>query len=137
MRAAVSACGLGGELARKRMRVGVCLLVIATLSACTSLRPIEGTDADDLLTHVKTDDRIRVTTTGGTTLNLTVTAVHANEIEGTTSSGEARTVKIADVERIDLRVRAPGKTAALVGTLVVLYAGYAFATAYGAWWGVP
>lgn len=130
-RVAASGLGLRSVLTRKRSRAALCLLVVAALSACTSLRPIESSGGD-LMAHVKTDDRIRVTMSGGAAVNLKVTAVGANEIEGTTPDGKERTIEVAEIEQIERRVPAPGKTAALAGTLGAFYAAYAVASAYGA-----
>ena len=113
---------------------GTGLLVVSVLlcEACTSLRPIENDLSRGLGGHVAMGQRVRVSDTDGRRQRFTVTAVGEDYIEGHTADGRDVRFDLADLEEIELREPARGKTAALAAGLFVLYYVSVVGTAYGA-----
>jgi hypothetical protein len=92
--------------------LGLLLLV----SGCTTLRPVAGA-AEDLQRRIldgellAAGDRVQLTTADG---NVHAIRVETVAVDAGTISGNGDTVAIEDVVALERRVRAPGKTWALV-----------------------
>ena len=120
----------------------ICLRIIALLcavsllvgtTACTSMRTVaEGTGTPPTLQGalnqlVAPNDQVEVTTTDGTRIALTVTAVTADALEGSVdAAAEATRVPVERIARIDRREKDGAKTTILVvgiivGVVVVAY----------------
>jgi hypothetical protein len=100
----------------KRLAV---LVIAISLAACTTLRPIEGTPFD-LQQHIaagellKSGDRVKIGTSDGQTHEFAVTAIHDGVIEGKNVA-----LPIANVVAVDKRTTSVGKTAALIGAILL------------------
>jgi hypothetical protein len=102
------------------MRHALLFAVLCCAAACTSLRPVDLDDAAAEASAIAPGDRIRVTKKDGTTIKLQATEVTPAAVEGTTASKQVIRVEAAEIDEVAVRERAPGKTGALVGSLVVL-----------------
>ena len=92
--------------------VAVGLLVFG-LSACTSMFPIEETDAAAMLAAIESGDRVSVLDSHGATTELEVTAVGADFIEGLAENDVPVRIAAAEVREIRERRIVLGKTIAL------------------------
>ena len=101
----------------KRLSV---FLIIANLIGCTTLQPINGT-ATEIQERIlsgqllKAGDRVKVLTTSADTYKFTVTGVHDGTI-----SGRGVTIPVKQVSEVQKRELSVGKTAWLVGGLVLI-----------------
>ena len=109
-------------------RLIVAVMVIA-LAGCSTLRPVAGT-APELQERIasgavlKPGDRVRITTADSHIYEFAVTAIRDDAIEG---KGVA--VPLAQVATVKKRYTSTGKTALLVGVIVLAGLGTAAATA--------
>jgi hypothetical protein len=99
----------------------LCCLLALGLQACTTLRPIELSDPQNAAAQIVPGARVRVLTADGSREDLLVIAVGPDALDAKTRDGRDVHIRLADVQRLDRRVKAPGKTAALVGGLAALY----------------
>ena len=88
---------------------------------CTTMKPILLIKPGDVTKQIKAGDTIQYRTAFGKTEELKVTAVSSEVISGT-NSGQARQVRIADVESISKKQISAGKTSLLVLVALVLAA---------------
>lgn len=82
-------------------------------SACTSMVPIESTDAEAMLAAIEAGDRVSVVDVHGATTELEVTAVGGDFIEGLADNDAPVRIAAAEVQAIRERRVAVGKTIAL------------------------
>lgn len=119
---------------RSPRRRAVCVaLVLAQLTACTTWRPIPGTpDPQGGATHIA---HARVRLRNGTELPLRDVTVGADSVIGyDEDSHERRARPVADVGSIDRLQVSAGRTAAVVGSTVLVLAavvGVVAASAFG------
>jgi hypothetical protein len=99
----------------------LCRLLAFGLQGCTTLLPIELSDPQNVAAQIVPGARVRVLTADGAREDLLVTAVGPDSLDAKGCDGSDVHIRLADVQRLDRRVRAPGKTAALVGGLAALY----------------
>jgi hypothetical protein len=105
----------------KRSRWGTCLGLLALAfgqSACTTMSLVETGRDGAVPAAIEPGDRISVVDTRGELLELDVTAVGTDFIEGSASDGEPGRIATAEIAELRERRAAPGKVAALVGGLV-------------------
>jgi hypothetical protein len=94
-------------------------LIIVNLIGCTTLRPIDGT-ATDIRERIlsgqllKAGDRVKVLTTSADAYEFTVTNVHDGTI-----SGRSVAIPVTRVTGVLKRELSVGKTALLVGGLIL------------------
>lgn len=107
------------------------------IAGCTGIAVIDSTSPASIRAEVEAGDRILLTTQAQAFYELTVVELTDTAIEGRDDGGELVTIPYADVARVSLSKRQPGKTAAAigrgVGTAVIALAalvGYAVAVAY-------
>jgi hypothetical protein len=102
------------------MRYTLLLAALCGAAGCTSLQPVElDTVAETSL--IEPGDRVRVTKNDRTVLKLRASEITPTTVKGRTASGEEMTVDAAEIDELAVHQRAPGKTAALVGSLVVAF----------------
>ena len=85
--------------------------------------------------QIGVDQRIRVADASGKRVDIRVTAIGVNYIEGRTISDETIRMELDQIKEVEGREKAPGKTGALVGGLVFMLG--AMAVASGAYWVGP
>jgi hypothetical protein len=110
----------------KWLRLGL-LVAAATFlaSGCTSMRVVPPAIGAVLPADVAVGKRIRVFDRDGSSIDLKVTAIGPDHVDGQTSHGIVR-IALGDVREVSERRFAPGKTIAL--TVGMLYLAYAAAT---------
>ena len=101
-----------------RLRTAVLLSAALLSTACTTLRPVEGSPAElrpritsgELL---KSGDRVQLVTTDQKTHRFTVKSVGADRVEGASES-----IPVEQISALEKRQFSRGKTIALVGGLL-------------------
>lgn len=82
-------------------------------TACTSMVPIEATNAAAMLAAIEAGDRVSIVDVHGATTELEVTAVGGDFIEGLADNGAPVRIAAAEAQEIRERRAAVGKTIAL------------------------
>jgi hypothetical protein len=82
-------------------------------SACTSLRPLDPSGDGVSVAALEAGDRISVVDVRGATVELVVTSIGADFIEGSGVGDTLTRLATSDVKQIRVRRSAPGKTAGL------------------------
>lgn len=109
----------------------VVALVIAAMTACTTMRPIEDFSPATVHQHVQVGDEVHIVLAGGAAYDLIVTKVEADSLVGEAESGKHWRIKYDAIKSIEtaepdaLRSVAAG----IGGATVVLYVA-AMALAY-------
>jgi hypothetical protein len=120
------------SLTTSRTVIGLLLPCMLGCASCTTFKPIAYDAAVSAVEQVDAGERLRVVDVYGEEIDLTVTGVKDDYIEGRTADGASARIDLAQVREIERRQRSPAKTAALVGGLTVFYVINAIASAYGA-----
>lgn len=100
----------------KASRWGACLAVLALAfgqSACTTMSPVETGREGAAPAGIEPGDRISVVDTRGELVELDVTAVGPDFIEGSAGDGEPLRIAAGEIRELRKARAAPGKTAAL------------------------
>jgi hypothetical protein len=107
-----------GSALRPFAGMSAMLLSMLILQGCTTIRPAGS---------LEVGDRVHVLHRDGRRIDLRVTALGDDYIEGTAGRTEMR-IALTDAEQVDQRVPAPGKTVALIAgsTLGGLFALFAY-----------
>ena len=100
------------------------LLVVACATvACTTLRPIDPSSLESTERSLSPQDRITVVTSNGDRLRLIVAAQTGEGLEALSRNGEAVTIAYGEIDQLSVRDAAPGRTWALIGSVVFLLLG--------------
>ncbi|HEX7237133.1 MAG TPA: hypothetical protein VF405_09245 [Gammaproteobacteria bacterium] len=90
--------------------------------ACTSMVPLDATDAESLLAAIESGDHLSVLDANGATTELVVTAVGADFIEGTAAGDQRVRMAAAEMQEVRQRRLAPGKALGLgAGVTLLLF----------------
>ena len=109
----------------------ISLIILAAFgftASCSSFRPIEATSRQQYATALEIGDRVRVTTLDGDVHEIEVVRVREEGVDGERTIWEKGKIEgrevlhiaFEDVARIEKREASPGKTAALLVSLVAL-----------------
>ena len=98
----------------------VLLLAAVSTGGCTTLRAVAPGDLQAALGRLKTGDSISVRTADTWHEKVTVVSVSDASIQAQSPSGERVTFAKAEIAEMQVRTRAPGRTAALAAGIYVL-----------------
>jgi hypothetical protein len=116
----------------KRRTATVWLLAIGlSCAGCSTFTVIDTSQPENVAAQLKAGRRIRVLDSAGERRTLKVNEVAADHLLARDRAGADVRVDLADVQRLERRDFAPGKTAGLVVGLVVLGYGLVWAELLG------
>ena len=92
----------------------ILLLAVVSMCGCTTMRTVASGDLQAALDRLQSGDPIAVRTVDTWHKNLAVAGVTDTSILAENPSGERVTFARSEVAEIQVRTRAPGKTAGLV-----------------------
>ena len=105
----------------RRLRGWLLLWALAVgQSACTSLRPVGPSGDGVSIAAIEAGDRISVVDVRGATMELVVTSIGADFIEGSGVGDTLTRLATSDIREIRVRRSAPGRTAGLAAGLGLL-----------------
>lgn len=96
----------------------VTLLAYTTLTACTSMRPLEDFSPSKIREEVQVGDRASIVFGPGR-YDVRVTAVDAEALHGVTDAGKAYKFPFEGIRSIDVEQTSKGKTAAVAISVAV------------------
>jgi hypothetical protein len=97
----------------------VLLLTVVSMCGCTTMRVVAPADLQASLGRLHAGDRIAVRTADAWQENLRVAGVSDANIQAETRSGEHVTFAKDEIAELQVRKRAPGKTAALAAGIYI------------------
>jgi hypothetical protein len=92
----------------------ILMLAVISMCGCTTMRTVAPPDLQAVLDRLQPGDRVAVRTADGWHEDLTVASVTDSDIQAENPDGERVTFARQEVGDIRVRVRAPGRTVALV-----------------------
>jgi hypothetical protein len=100
-------------------RDGVVALMVLSLTACSTLRPIDDFSPSRIRAHVEVGDDVRIVARSGVAYELEVTAIGAAELEGRAASGKKYRIAFEAIQFIEVEEGDAIKTVAV--SLASLY----------------